>query len=537
MSDPNRAKSLAELKNETFDVLVLGAGINGAVSAACLAGGGAKVAVIDKRDFAGFTSQESSNLAWGGIKYLETFEFGLVRKLCTSRNLLLERFPSTVQEIRFFVVHEKSFRHGRLKLFLGSLLYWLIGSFFTQKPRLLSTSQIAQEEPVVKTGSSDGGFEYSDAYLHDNDARFVWSFIRSAIDHGANASNYVECTHAVREGELWRITLRDVVTGEVFETRTRVLINACGPYVDSVNEGFGVKTKHAHVFSKGIHLIVPKITESKKVLTFFADDGRLFFVIPMGPRTCVGTTDTRVNAPETTVTDDDRNFVLSNINKRLNLKQPLRNTDIIAERCGVRPLAVKDAKDGAKDWTQLSRKHAVEADIEGKQLSIFGGKLTDCVNVGEEIAEIVVKMGISLKTRDSSWYGEPGPKRRLEFLQKGLAIGLDAHTSESSSELLSARLWRRYGERAFLLLDAIAKDRTQAELLIENAEYLKCEVELAARDERIVNLDDFLRRRSKIALVVSKDELKNSQGLRKACEVFFGSDAAEEKWREYFAGL
>jgi glycerol-3-phosphate dehydrogenase len=537
MSDPNRAKSLAALRNETFDVLVLGAGINGAVSAACLAGAGAKVAMIDKRDFAGFTSQESSNLAWGGIKYLETFEFGLVRKLCTSRNLLLERFPSTVQEIRFFVVHEKSFRHGRLKLFLGSLLYWLIGSFFTQKPRILSVSQIEAEEPVVKLDSSDGGFEYSDAYLHDNDARFVWSFTRSAIDNGAIASNYVECTHAVREGEVWRVRLRDVMTGEVLETRTRVLINACGPYVDSVNEGFGVKTKHAHVFSKGIHLIVPKITDSKKVLTFFADDGRLFFVIPMGPRTCVGTTDTRVDAPETTVTEEDRSFVLSNINKRLNLAKPIENADIIAERCGVRPLAVKDAKDGAKDWTQLSRKHAIEADLERKQLSIFGGKLTDCVNVGEEIAEIVARMGVSLKNRNEAWYGEPGATRKLEFLRRSLAIGLDAHTSDSSSELLSTRLWRRYGERAFLLLDAIAKDSAQAELLIENAEYLKCEVELAARDERIVTLDDFLRRRSKIALVVSRDELKKSHGLRKACELFFGPEAAEEKWREYFAGL
>src|SRR5678815_2869656 len=106
-----RAKCLARLPTDVHDVLVLGGGINGAVSAAALAARGAKVALIDRGDFAGFTSQESSNLAWGGLKYLESYEFGLVRKLCLSRNELLRAFPSTVREIRFYAVHPRGFRH------------------------------------------------------------------------------------------------------------------------------------------------------------------------------------------------------------------------------------------------------------------------------------------------------------------------------------------------------------------------------------------------------------------------------------------
>src|SRR3954447_158661 len=153
-----RGANVHRLGEGTFDVLVVGGGINGAVSAACLAARGARVALIDKADFASFTSQQSSNLAWGGIKYMETLELALVRKLCMSRNHLIRSYPSTVQEIRFFVVHERNFRHGLWKLVLGAWLYWLIGSFFTRTPRLLGRGTIEREEPIVDVSTSDGGF-------------------------------------------------------------------------------------------------------------------------------------------------------------------------------------------------------------------------------------------------------------------------------------------------------------------------------------------------------------------------------------------
>src|SRR5436190_23948695 len=166
-----RDTNVEKLGSLHFDVLVLGGGINGAVSAASLAARGARVALIDRGDFASVTSQQSSNLAWGGIKYLETYELGLVRKLCRARNQLTRAYPSTVQEIRFFTSIARGFRHGRLKLWLGALLYWAIGNFFTRRPRLLSVADIERDEPVVDTRGLSGGFEYSDSYLHDNDAR------------------------------------------------------------------------------------------------------------------------------------------------------------------------------------------------------------------------------------------------------------------------------------------------------------------------------------------------------------------------------
>jgi glycerol-3-phosphate dehydrogenase len=528
-----RTANVHRLTERTFDVLVLGGGINGAVSAACLSARGAQVALIDKADFASFTSQQSSNLAWGGIKYMETLEFPLVRKLCVSRNHLIRTYPSTVEEIRFFVVHERGFRHGLWKLVLGTWLYWLIGSFFTKRPRMLSTAQIDREEPVVALDKSDGGFEYSDAYLHDNDARFVWNFVRKALNYGCVAANYVESLGSTREGDLWVTRIRDVMTGEEKTVRSRAVVNACGPFVDAMNEKAGIKTGSRHVFSKGIHLIVPRITKNKRVLTFFADDGRLFFVIPMGPRTCIGTTDTRVDDPVTHVTEEDRRFVLENINKRLRLPKPLTEADIVAERCGVRPLAVGKGGTGNADWAKLSRKHIVEVDERQKYVSIFGGKLTDCLNVGEEIAALMPGFGVELPYPEARWYGEPPDEVREEFLHQARLLKLDELTPKSSSEPLTKRLWRRYGEQALQLLEEIRADPRSAELLIEGAEYLRCEIAKAARREMIVRLEDFLRRRSKISLVIHHEALRDAPGLREACRILFG-DRADERYREYF---
>ena len=530
-----RSDIVRRLGDEIFDVLVVGGGINGAVSAACLSARGARVALIDRGDFASFTSQQSSNLAWGGIKYMESLEFGLVRKLCLSRNHLIDSYPSTVQEIRFFVTHARGFRHGLWKLVLGAWLYWLIGSFFTKRPRQLSLAAIQREEPIVRLDGCDGGFEYSDAYLHDNDARFVWGFIQSALDRGAMAANYVESIGSEHTAAGWTTRARDVTTGAEFTVRSKVVVNACGPFVDEANELAKVTTSHQHVFSKGIHLLVGKLTESRRVLTFFADDGRLFFVIPMGPRTCIGTTDTKVTSPITEVTPEDRRFVLDNINKRLRLDVPLTEADVIAERCGVRPLAVTRSAGGkGSDWMQLSRKHVVEVDASRAHVSIFGGKLTDCINVGEEIAAHVQALGVAFTKPTERWYGEPPAEERAAFMAEAERIGLDARTSREASEPLSTRLYRRYGREARKLLDVIARDASQAELLIEGAEYIRAEIELAARREMIVKLDDFLRRRSKIALVVRREELARAAGLREACRIFFGADA-DAKHAEYFA--
>ncbi|MFT7288521.1 MAG: glycerol-3-phosphate dehydrogenase [Halieaceae bacterium] len=528
-----RNSNIEQLAEREYDVLVVGGGINGAVTAAALAGKGVSVALIDRGDFASGVSSNSSNLAWGGIKYLENLELLLVNKLCRSRNELMRAYPSTVKEIRFLTTIQRGFRFWSFFVFLGSVLYWFMGRCKTRAPRYLSAQGIEKQEPEINTEKAAGGLEYSDCYLYDNDARFVFGFIRRALDMGCMAVNYLSLEQAERRDSLWHCDLKDRESGRTLTLRARVLVNAAGPWADGLNSALGIETHYRHLFSKGIHLIVDRVTDSRRVLTFFASDGRMFFLIPMGPKTCIGTTDTQVSDPQVGVTPQDRQFVLDNINQLLNLRKPFQPEDVISERVGVRPLAVKGSQRAA-DWVQLSRKHEIEVREDLAQLTIFGGKLTDCLNIGEEVVSAVAGLGIDLPDPKAPWYGEPGGSVRERFMRQAAQLGLDAMTDPGSSEPLSERFWRRYGDSAFQLLDRIREDRGSVELLIEHAEYTRCEVELTARREMVVRLEDFLRRRSKIEQVVPWNDIVNAPGLAEACEILFG-ESAQDKLRDYLA--
>ncbi|MCB1702276.1 MAG: FAD-dependent oxidoreductase, partial [Halioglobus sp.] len=154
-----RDSNVEKLGEQEYDVLIVGGGINGAVAAASLAGSGARVALIEAGDFAGGVSSNSSNLAWGGIKYLETHEYLLVNKLCKSRNRLMRAYPSTVKEIRFLTTIARGFRFPPFFVYLGSVLYWIMGRFVTRAPRYISAASIERTEPVINTANAAGGLE------------------------------------------------------------------------------------------------------------------------------------------------------------------------------------------------------------------------------------------------------------------------------------------------------------------------------------------------------------------------------------------
>lgn len=534
-----RETHIERMRDGSFDTLIIGGGINGAVAAASLAGRGASVALVERGDFAHFTSQASSNLVWGGFKYLENYELWLVFKLCQSRNRLMRSYPDNIKEIGFYAALDEKGPYRPWFAGLGALGYWIIGQFGTRWPRLLGRDTIEREEPAIDTSNVAGGIEYRDGILIDNDARFVFSFVRSAIEAGAAAANYVELVSAERQDDRWVATLRDVDSGREFQTMARTIVNAAGPFVDETNRSWGVTTEHRIVYSKGIHLVVPRLTtrHHDKVLAFYDDTERLFYVIPMGRRSVIGTTDTRVDTPFTEATDDDIEFLLGQINARMDLDRPLTRGDVIAERCGVRPLVVSsDGKDHADvDWTKLSRKHAVETDHKRCVVTIFGGKLTDCLNVGEEVAEEIENLGIPLERDLRNWYGEPARATRKEFFRQARLMKLDRLRDKPDVEPLSDRLWRRYGRRAFAMLDAIRAEPAMAEDIMGSADYIRVELHEAARSEMVTRLEDFMRRRSKIDLVVHDDDIAASGGLREVAEILFG-DEAERRLAEYFGG-
>jgi glycerol-3-phosphate dehydrogenase len=537
-----RSTNLARLDDGYFDVLIVGGGINGAVVAAALAGRGARVALVDRGDFGAQTSQESSNLVWGGFKYLENFEFRLVSKLCRSRNRLMRAYPDNVREIGFLASLGASSPYSPRFAWLGAMVYWAIGGCRTRRPKYVAQRRLVDEEPVVRVEGVRGAVEYNDAYLVDNDARFVFSFVRSAVEAGAVVANYVEVIGAEYVDGTWSVELVDVddEAGGSFFANAKVVVNAAGPFADGLNTVLGVRTRHRIVHSKGVHLVVPRLTKgrSDRVLAFFDDTKRLFYVIPMGSRSVVGTTDTRVATPESDVTDEDVDFLLGQINARIRPERPLTCDDVIARRCGVRPLVVRTDEGDRNDeeWTTLSRKHEIEADRERAVVTVFGGKLTDCLNVGEEVAAEVSRLGIDLEPDSGEWFGEPASATRDEFFRQARLMRLDALRERPGTEPLTERLWRRYGHRAFAMLDAIREDPSMGEDVLEHADYLRVELHLAANTEMITRFEDFMRRRSKIDQVVPADLLDGNPGLEEMARILFGEDA-ERRLDEYVNAL
>ena len=184
------------------------------------------------------------------------------------------------------------------------------------------------------------------------------------------------------------------------------------------------------------------------------------------------------------------------------------------------------------DWTSLSRKHAIETDRRARLVTIFGGELTDCLNVGEEVAEAVESLGVPLENDLKNWYGEPAKATRAEFYRQARLMKIDSLRTKPDVEPLSDRLWRRYGRRAFSMLEAIRDDPRMGTDIMDNADYLRVELHLAANTEMITKLEDFMRRRSKIEQVVSDDVIRQSSGLDEVARILFGDDA-DRRLKEY----
>ena len=499
MNNQNQTNSDKIVHSDEFDVAIIGAGINGAVAAAALSAAGHKVLLIDKGDFASFTSQESSNLVWGGIKYLQGYEFWLVFKLCLARNKLMKHYPNQIRQIGFLASIGPTAPFGRLLGTFGTLFYWFIGLFGTKPPASYSAAQAKRLEPNLITGRK--AVKYYDAELPDNDSRFVFDFVRLAMSHGAVAKNYTELVGAQSTENGWSL---DLASSEgQLSVRAKVLVNAAGPFAKNVSELIGSSTKAGLVFSKGIHLVLNrKLTDNYQVLAFWDEQGRLFYVLPMGDRSMIGTTDTRVDDPETEVSVEDREFVLRQINAQLELETPISASEIVAERCGVRPLVVEAGSDGqVADWHQLSRKHILETDLNKKVVTILGGKLTDCLNVGEEVIAEVKKLGLGPK-KPGLWYGEGDQIRKAEFY--GVVTAL---APAEQAERIADGIWRRHGETGFELVS------DNLEELIPGLGITEAEIRHVANTELVRTREDLLRRRLPIAMSRSAQELSDNKRL------------------------
>jgi glycerol-3-phosphate dehydrogenase len=341
------------------DLLVVGGGINGIGIARDAAGRGLSVTAVERRDLASATSSSSTKLIHGGLRYLEYYEFRLVREALSEREVLLESAPHIIWPLRFVLPHEKTLRPAWM-IQIGLFLYDHLGG----RKRLPGSKRVSLKEKPYSNGLKPGfeiGFEYSDCWV--NDARLVALNAVDARERGAEILTRTTVTSATREGDLWRVELRSD-SGETRSLQARVLVNATGPWAgEFITGALQQKQKATLRLVKGSHIIVDKLYEGSHCFILQNADRRIVFTIPYeGDPAKVA-----ISAEETQYLCDvvSRHFARS-----------LKPADVVWSYSGVRPLFDED---GSESASAVSRDYVLDLeDNDGKAplLNVFGGKIT-----------------------------------------------------------------------------------------------------------------------------------------------------------------
>ena len=486
------------------DVLVVGGGINGAGIARDLAGRGCSVVLAERDDLAQHTSSSSTKLIHGGLRYLEYYEFGLVRKALQEREVLLKSAPHIMRPLRFVMPHDPSMRPAWL-IHLGVLLY----DHLARREVLPASRAIdLRTHPAgapLKTSYSKG-FEYSDGWV--DDARLVVLNSVDARAKGATILTRCECTSAVRSANGWRVTLRNA-EGATAIVAARALVNAAGPWAESFLRGVA-KPAHGEALAtrslrlvKGSHIVVPRLFEHAFAYILQNPDKRIIFAIPYEEEfTLIGTTDVEIDgAPESAHIDGDEIAYLCEQASRY-FTRAVTPEDVVWDYCGVRPLL----DDRSGDASAVTRDYLLEDNTDGAPLlSVWGGKITTFRKLAEEAGDAIVAM---LGERRAAW-------SRGAYLPGGDLSGWIGKTSRPDQDFarfvaelrkrsawlaprVAHRLARAYGSRVELVLGAA---RSAGDLGREVAPGLfEAELDYLRREEWAVTADDVLWRRSKLGL-------------------------------------
>ncbi len=355
----------------TYDLLIIGGGINGCAIAREAALNGLSVLLVEKDDLAAHTSSASTKLIHGGLRYLEYYEFKLVREALKERERLLRAAPHLIYPMAFVLPHENAVRPWWL-VRLGLLLYDTIGGRITlPRSRGLNKSDTAYLAPLKRPGK---GFVYSDAWV--DDARLVVLNALDAERHGATIRTRTALASARREGELWTAQLS---TGET--VTAKMLVNAAGPWVAQALALTGSNARAAVRLIKGSHIAVPKLFDGHFAYMLQQPDKRIVFAIAYeNDFTLIGTTDVPVDKPEDAkIAPDEIDYLCAAANRYF-VKQ-IAPADIVRTYSGVRPLY----DDGASEAKAVTRDYVLELDDMGAPLlSVFGGKITTSRHLAED---------------------------------------------------------------------------------------------------------------------------------------------------------
>ena len=388
---------LVELERALFDVLVIGGGITGAGIARDAAMRGLSVALVERDDFGSGTSSRSSRLVHGGLRYLEHGDFHLVFESSRERRILLRIAPHLVRPQAFIWPVYEDARVPAWKLAAGLFVYDALSLFRNVGPgRRLDVGTILEMEPAIRQAGLVGGARYFDAAT--DDSRLTLANARAAAEAGAAVANHVEVHELMTErGAVRGAVAIDTLTGRRIPIAARAVVNASGPWSDSIRRLADPHATQSLRRSKGVHVAVPRARVGNQgALTILSPiDGRVMFILPAGPLTIVGTTETDYSGPADRVraTPDDLTYLLRSANAYFPHAR-LTPEDVVSVWAGIRPLV---ASNGDGEPGSTSREHAITWTSPGL-VTVSGGKLTTYRSMAVEVVDEVVRSA-GLRTR------------------------------------------------------------------------------------------------------------------------------------------
>ena len=481
---------------DPVDLLIIGAGINGAGIARDAAMRGFRTALVDKGDFGGGTSGRSSRLIHGGLRYLETGDLRLVFEASRERRTLLRIAPHLVWPRSFiFPIHEG----GRLswwKLAAGLMLYDTLAVFRNvRRHRMLGKRLIQRAEPHLRDRGLKGGGRYYDAQC--DDARLTLANVRSAHEHGALVVNYVVVDDfEPADGRVRRVRATDLVTNASYTIRARVIVNATGPWSDELRAKDG---NSAPVLrrTKGVHVAVARnrIGNNEAIAMTSPLDGRVMFVIPWGELAYIGTTDTDdLTDPDTVrATADDVIYLLRSANA-LFPEARLQPEDVVSTWAGIRPMV---ASPEARDPGAVSREHRILVSDSGV-VSVIGGKLTTYRAIAEETVNVIED---NLRDIDGRKPVGRAPTDTRP-LPGGATQDLDVLTEEIAREGFSketaTHLVHAYGTESAAVLNLAQSNPDLARPIVAGHPAIRAQLVHAIRREMAITLSDLLMRRTRL---------------------------------------
>ena len=506
---------------DVVDLFVIGGGINGCGISRDAAGRGLSVRLAEMGDLASATSSASTKLFHGGLRYLEYFEFRLVREALIEREVLLRAMPHISWPMRFVLPYHPSMRFESdtptskllttvMPWMKGRRPAWLIRLGLFMYDHLGGRKILPGTSTVSLKGAPEGAplvdrletaYEYSDCWIEDS--RLVVLNARDAEARGAEILTRTKVLSAARDGDLWLIDTQDAETGEMRTHRARMLVNAGGPWVgDIIRSKVRLNTREGIRLVRGSHIVTRRLYDHDKCYFFQGTDGRIIFSIPYETDyTLIGTTDAAHADPSQrpVCTPEERAYLLEFANRYF--KRAIDEEDIVWSYSGVRPLY----DDGASSATAATRDYTLKVEAEGGAplLNVFGGKITTYRRLAESALE---KIGEHLTVAEGPWTAGvplPGGDFPVDGVDRLVSDLTSAHPYLSPFH--ARRLVRAYGTEAAEMLKGA---KTLADLGEDfGATLTATEVTWLMSKEYARTAEDVVWRRNKLGLRLSEDEV------------------------------